>query len=311
MADPDLVRAHEDVQALSTARRRLANCGQQLSQVEAAVAVLQRQHAKERADVDVLNRTSLRRVLTKLAGNHDEKLAAEEAEAAAVGIRLDGQRARLAQIRGDRDALQQQVNGLADAPQRLEAALAAGQQRLIDGGGPSSAAMHKLVEQIGQNRAVEREHVQARDAGTNAVAAVKQVQMTLQKALGWSTGDMFNMPFADWAEHDRLDEAAAMCWQAQGLIDVFAREMADVALDVSVRMPEVDTRRFADMFFDNIITDSMRHRRIQETVDYVNRVERYLNGLLNEVGVRLARIKSTAQSLEDQRRTLLGLGDTA
>jgi hypothetical protein len=55
----------------------------------------------------------------------------------------------------------------------------------------------------------------------------------------------------------------------------------------------------------------MRHRRIQETVDYVNRVEQYLNGRLNEIGVRLARIKSTAQSLEAQRRALLGLGDTA
>ncbi len=307
MADPELQRAYEDAQLLATVRRRLVTCADQVHRQERVLRDLEASYAKERADVDVLNRTSLRRVLAKLAGNHDEKLAREEAEAAAVKIRLDGQRVRVEQTRADHAALRQQAKGLADADDRLKAAVATETKRLIDSGTPMGDQMLALRQRIAENAAAQREHLEAREAGRAAIHAVNQVTVLLGKALGWSTGDLFNLPFADWAEHSRLDDAAELCWHAQRYIDRFAREMADVDLKVNVRMPDVDTSRFADYFFDNVITDSIRHNKIKRTAEHVSRIQSYLSARLSEVDQRLAGIRSAAHALDAERRRLLGL----
>lgn len=311
MADPDLQRAHEDVELLALTRRRLTVCSNQLTDLEETLHVLERQHAKEVADVDVLTRTSLKRIMTKLTGNHDEKLAEEEAEVVAARMRADGHRVRVEQMRADKIALAQQVSELANAPQRLQAAMATAEQRLISSGDPSGKEMLSLTEQIAKNAAVRREHAEARDAGVAAVNAVNQVLLTLRKALGWSTGDVFGLPFADWAEHERLDDAAQLCWHAQRYIDVFARECNDVAIEVQATMPQVDTRRFADFFFDGIIVDSIRHNRIEQTVNYVAQVGQYLDAKVDEVGQRLNRLKTAADALEIRRRDLLGLNNVS
>jgi hypothetical protein len=101
----------------------------------------------------------------------------------------------------------------------------------------------------------------------------------------------------------RADEAAG---HAQRALDVFARELADVGVQAAPQLPEVDTRWFADVFFDNIVTDALKHRRIAVTADAVQQVAEWVNRVVGRIEVRAEKLAREHEALTRRREELLG-----
>jgi hypothetical protein len=303
-----LNRARDRVRRLEQVRRLRATVAQQLADIDQQLVELREDHAMEQRDVDKLNGRTLTAILARIAGTRDERLATEQAEVDVARLRLAGHEDRYRRLRADLDGLERDLAGYADAPRAYEQALLDAEHGLRGTGDPRAAGLSRLTVRIADLTADLREYREARQAGEVALAAVEEVLRPLAAAHGWSTADLFSGSLADLPEHEHLTTAQDAAWYAQQALDTFTRELADLGVDVALQLPEVDNRWFVDVFFDNLLTDALRHRRIARTYDDTADVARWLRDCLIELDRDQARLAAERTALRAERERLLGLG---
>jgi hypothetical protein len=292
---------------LDQVRRLRASALRQLTDVERELTELRRAQATEEHDVDKLERRTLASIVAGALGTRDERLAKERAEADMARLRVDGHDARLRQLTADVNALDRELGQLSEAPRQYDQALVDAERALRDTGDPRTATLTEIAIRIADITADLREYREAQEAGEAALGAVAAVLKPLGAAQGWSTADMFSGSFADLVEHDRLGRAQNAAWQAQQALDRFAREMADIGADVRPQLPPVDTRWFADFFFDNIITDALRHRRIARTYEETAKIAQWLQSCVAQLAQDRTKMTRELGRLRDERERLHGL----
>ncbi|MEV0235352.1 hypothetical protein [Nonomuraea sp. NPDC050786] len=286
-------------------RRRHAATAEQIQQARHTLAGLEKDLSKEEADVTRLE-GGLTAFLARLVGQREELLDRERAEAAAARQRLDGHRARLAQIEADARAIEAELAGLATAREEYEKLLAEKERQLLAHGDARAGELTELGAALDRISAKQREHTEAYQAGQAALHALAQVLGYLASAKGASTWDVLGGGLiADAIEHNRLRSADEAAWHAQRALDVFSRELADVGVSARVRLPEVDTRWFVDTFFDNIITDVMKHQRIESTRAEVERTARWVKDVGTHLRHREAELSRERARLLTRREELL------
>ncbi|MEU7879578.1 hypothetical protein [Microbispora bryophytorum] len=271
------------------------------------LADLERQLAKEDRDVAKLEQGGFAALLAGLTGSKEERLARERAEAAAARQRVTGQRTRLEWLTGDLRTTDQALAELGNPHHELEALLVRKERMLVESGDPRGRELADIAARLASVSADLREHQEAQQAGAAAGEAVGYVMRHLGGARGASTWDMFSSGggFADMVEHGHLRQADEAAWHAQGALDRFSRELADIGVRAAPQLPKVDTRWFADVFFDNIITDAIKHQRIARTAEAVREVAEWVAGMVNQVSARCGELTRQQESLARRRQEVL------
>ncbi|MEU6719586.1 hypothetical protein ABZ897_49700 [Nonomuraea sp. NPDC046802] len=269
---------------------------EQIQRAHRTLADLELELSLEEDDVTRLE-GGLSAVLARLLGNREERLGRERAEAAAARQRVEGHQARLAQLEADARAVEAELAGLATAPNEYAELLAEKERQLISDGDARARELADLAATLDRVTAGVREHAEAHQAGRAARDALGPVLRHLNWAVNASTWDMFGGGvIADLIESNRLDAADQAAWHAQRALDVFSRELADVGVTARPHLPQVDTRWFVDLFFDNIITDVIKHQRIENTRAEVEKTIQWVQ----EAGAHL-RARHTELSAERKR----------
>ena len=303
--DDDIRTLREHVRRFERLTRERAVLDTRVREVRALIGELEAALAKEEGDVARLEH-GFRAFLAALTGGKEERLARERAEAEAARLRLDGQRNRLEWLLSDLRAVEEELAELDGVQRGFEEALARRERELLASGDARARELTGIARALADAEADLREHEEAHRAGVSAGQAVAQVLHNLGAARGASTWDMFGGGgLADLVEHGHLRQADQAAWHAQRALDAFGRELADVGIHTEPRLPEIDTRWFADMFFDNIIVDAVRHSRIKRTGEAVAEVARWIDATLHELATRRDGIRARRDELLARREELL------
>ncbi|RJL32457.1 hypothetical protein [Bailinhaonella thermotolerans] len=303
--DEAVRRARERVRRHGDLSRRREVVSDQLATVTQRLVELEAQLASEQRDVDRLEGRSLVGMLSALTGGKEERLIRERAEADAARIKVEGERGRALQLTEDLRRINAELVTLEHARQEYDGALARKEEAVRASGDPRAAHLAEVAERLADTRGDLREYGEALAAGQQAKTAVATVLRALGRARGWSVGDMVGLGFADMAEHGHLAHADRAAWEAQRALDVFTRELADVGVAAQVLMPPVDTRWFADVFFDNVITDALRHQRIGRTARQVEEIWVWLEHTVESLRARHDELTRAAATLTREREQLL------
>lgn len=304
--DDDGIRAlRERVRRHERLTRERAVLDNQIQEVRALLAELEETLAKEEDDVARLEH-GFRSFLATLTGGKEERLAREKAEAEAVRLRLDGQRTRLDWLLSDLRAVTEGLAELDGVHQEFDEALARKERELIESGDARAKELTDIARALADADADLREHAEAHQAGVAAAQAVAQVLRCLSGARGASTWDMLGGGLlADMVEHGQLREADQAAWQAQHALDTFSRELADIGIRAEPRLPKIDTRWFADAFFDNIILDAVRHQKINRTGEAVAGVAQWVDSTIAAITARQSEIAARRDQLLSRREDVL------
>ncbi|MFI6599915.1 hypothetical protein ACIBHX_27050 [Nonomuraea sp. NPDC050536] len=303
--DSDLLETRERVRRFDYLAGQRTAVGAQISEVTQLIGSLETQLAKEERDVTRLEK-GFRGVLAGLVGSKEEHLAQERAEAVAAAERLHGQRARVTSLQADLDGIERELASLAGAHDAYQRLLADKERRLVQLGDPRGRELLDLTRQLADAESDLREYGEAWQAGNVAGQALKQVLAFLGSAKGASTWDLLGGGvIADSVEHGRLQQADQAAWHAQRALDVFARELADVGWAANPRLPKVDTRWFVDTFFDNIITDALKHQRITKTRDEVAATAQWVAQSLQTLAAHRDQLTRHRHTLHQNRERLL------
>ncbi|MEU1386117.1 MULTISPECIES: hypothetical protein [unclassified Nonomuraea] len=286
-------------------RRLRKNATQQIADVRDTLKGLESELADEERDVVRLE-GGLSAVLSRMLGNREERLARERAEVVVARERVDGHRARLAQLEADVAAADAELAVLDPASREYARLLAEKEQQLIRSGDPCARELADLGAALDRLSAEMRECDEAHQAGQGAHDALAVVLRLLGSARTASTFDVFGGGLiTDAFEHDRLTSADKAAWHAQRALDVFSRELADTGIAARPVMPKVDTRWFVDAFFDNIISDVLKHQRIEKTRAEVQKLAQWVRGTRAHLRGRRVQLLAEQSRLLTRREELL------
>ncbi|WP_084962597.1 hypothetical protein [Thermoactinospora rubra] len=287
-------------------RRLRATTVGQIEEVRQALAGLEAALAKEERDVSRLE-GGFAGFLAGLmgSGRKQERLTRERAEAEAARERVRGHRERLARLESDLAAIDAELTELTPAYEEYPRLLADKERLLVEGGDARGEELVRLGAELTEVASRLREYDEAQRAGAAAQQALGVVLSLLEGARAASTWDMLGSNTADLVERRRLQGADQAAWHAQRALDVFARELADVGVAASPQLPAVDTRWFVDTFFDNVITDMLKHQRITRTRDDVAATAQWAQQTLAALAARGEKLARRRADLLARRERLL------
>ncbi|MFI6319977.1 hypothetical protein ACIBG8_20745 [Nonomuraea sp. NPDC050556] len=303
--DGQLRQARERVRRFDQITAQRQAVAVQIDEVTAAVKQLEKQLAKEERDVARLE-GGFAGFVARIAGSKEDKLARERAEVEAAWQRLHGQRQRLGDLTAARTDNDRELAELAGAQETYARVLVEKERLLVEQGHPDGRELVALSLRLADTHSDLREHGEAAEAGFAARKALDQVLRSLGSASSASTWDVIGGGFiADSIERDHLLRADQAAWHAQQALDAFARELGDIGVSASPKLPKVDTRWFVDTFFDNIITDALKHQRINRTREAVAEMARWVGGALESIATRRDQLTARRNELLVRREQLI------
>lgn len=211
---------------------------------------------EEQEDVETLEKMTLTSMFYWMIGRKEEKLDKERQELVAAKLKYDGARKAAAASERSRDQYLALIDELGAIESEYETLLEEKRRVVYGRGDEAAAALSKLELGLSMKDGVVRELKEAVMAGDAALGALEMVKSSLRSAGNWGTWDMMGgRGWVTYRKHSQLDDARRRAMIAQEKLRRFRTELADAGdrLEISLKIDEFT--RFADIFFDNLITD--------------------------------------------------------
>lgn len=121
-------------------------------------------------------------------------------------------------------------------------------------------------------------------AGACALASLREAREKLESAGRWGIVDLFGGGLiTDMFKHSRMSEATRCMEAAKRDLKRFQRELGDVEIPMNLRIEVSSFLSFADIFFDNLISDYMVQTRIAKAKEQVEEAISYVEALMVEL----------------------------
>lgn len=248
------------------------------------VTELEKIKLEEQKDVDRLEGRSLSVFFYNVIGKKEEMLDKERREAYAARVKYDAAYRELDAILEDILETEQDLQDLHDCEalyaQRLE------EKRLaIEAAGtPNGQILLEKEQQLQFLEGQEQELQEAIAAGTEALRTLSEVLSSLNSAKDWSHFDVLGGSlFADAAKHEKLDEAQQNIEQLQVQLQRFNKELADVSVRTELQLSISRMLKFADFFFDGLLTDLTVLDNINQAYAQADQTREQILGILRHL----------------------------
>ncbi len=259
---------------------------------------------KENSDVDKLNKKSIASIFYSAVGKLDERLEEEQREALAAKLKYDQAVMDLENIEYEIDKLSKERTEYKDCKNQYNFLYAQKKDMLMNSDESTAKKILNITQEINDSQNKIKELREAVIAGNNAADSLNKALDSLSSAEGWGTWDLLGGGLiADLAKHSRLDDTKHEVERAQTLLRKFKTELADVKINSDIHIETDGFARFADIFFDGIITDWFMQSKIKDSYKSVlsvkNQVEDVTNKLIKLESQENILIKSLKNELNN------------
>lgn len=298
------------LQAQLTYKKRLETMLDELRSQQAVlkekVFRLEKQMHSEQKDVDRLEGHSLAAFFYHVTGRMEEKLDTERSEYYAARVKYDAALRELKAVEQDVESTVEDLQDLANCEARY-AQLMEEKRIAIENAG--TAQSHELLEKeqdLVFLHGQEQELEEAIAAGTTALRVANDVANSLKNAEGLGVFDVLGGGIlADVAKHETLDEAQKNVEELQICLQKFNKELADVQLWANLQVSVDRLLKFADVFFDNLLTDTASLENIQQSHAQVDQTRDSILGILRQLQTRLEEVRHKQTKAKAEVDTLI------
>lgn len=239
---------------------------------------------RERKDVDRLEGRSLAAFFYHISGRMDEKLDTERREYYAARVKYDACARELEAIEQDIEATEEDLADLADCEIRYAQAMEQKRQAIESAGTPEGEQLLKQESELSYLTEQERELEEAIAAGTTALRTTAEIMQTIESAKDWATFDLLGGGLlADFAKHDKLDDAQHMVENLQVQLQRFNKELSDVTIRAYLQVSIDGMLKFADFFFDGLLADAAVLDKIKQSLHQVEQTREDILTILRQL----------------------------
>ena len=244
---------------------------------------------KEQAEADRLENPGLTVFFLRLRGKLEEKRYIEQAEAQAARIKYDAAVRELDEVKSELEAAQRELASLRGCENRYRAIFAEKQAAIRATGGADAEALLALEEACSAVTVREKELTEAVQAGEGALQTVRQILGSLDSAKSWGTWDLVGGGLiTDLAKHSHLDDAQVLVERLQSQLRRFRSELSDVQVKCDLQLNVEGFLRFADFFFDGLLSSWTVLDQIGSAREQVLRTQGQIETVLSRLKAPLA-----------------------
>jgi hypothetical protein len=276
--DKRITEAIQMVQEQQSLKSRLQTTHEMLGKERSRYNDLKKQLALENKDVERLDGFTLNNLWHTLRGNKEIAKRKEQEEYLAAKMKFDAAGTTVAMLETDLTRLEQQLTAMGDPEPEYRQAMQAKENILLASGQPEAGHLFDLSEKAGKLKAGQKELQEAINAGEKAVAALSNVKRSLSNAESWGLFDILGGGLITTAiKHSRIGDARDKVEQAQNMLCIFNRELADLQQHtdiIGISKISIAADFLLDGLFDIIvqfqINAAMNNtNQLQKKVEYV------------------------------------------
>lgn len=284
------------LQAQLTYKKRLEAMLSELRSQQAVlkekVFRLEKSMLSEHKDVQRLEGRSLTAFFYLITGHKEEKLDSERKEYYAARVKYDAAVRELKAIEQDLECTEEDLRDLADCELRYVRVIEQKRAAIHSAGTALSRELVEKEQNLSFLRAQELELEEAISAGTAALRSANDVVNSLKSTENLGLFDVLGGGFlTDMAKQETLEETQKNVEQLQICLQRFNRELSDVALRANLQMSMDRLLKFADVFFENLLTDTTAPEKIRQARHQVDQTRDSILGLLRQLQTRLEEVR--------------------
>lgn len=280
-----------------------------LATEEKALAEMETTLAKEQRDVEELEREGLTTMFRKFLGDREEKLEKEREEYLRASLRFNELYKSVELIRFELDLLSKKEQDLPTVERRVDTLIAYREKELMDVDPKAALTLKGINEQTDKLHKYSTEVEEAFNAGMNALEFVRATEQYLTNARFMGQQDMWNKSYrrAGPRKYESLDQAKNMAYQSRHSLLRFANELKDVYKDINLafNMDIEEFGRFADIFFENLITDFLVQQKITKSLVNVTGTRQQVEAIMQRLDQERNVIREKEERLEMERKRVV------
>ena len=260
----------------------------------------------EQKDVQKLEGISLAAIFYHLTGQMEEKLDQERREYYAARIKHAAAQRELKAVEQDIECTMEDLSDLAGCEARYVQVMEEKRIAIENAGTEISEQLLEKEEYLTFLHTQERELEEAIAAGTAALRTANDVVLSLKHAEGLGVFDVLGGGFlADMAKHETLDEAQKNVELLQVCLQKFNKELSDVVVRSDLQVSVDRLLKFADNFFDGLLSDATVLENIRQSHTQVDQARDNILGILRKLQTRLEEVRHKQGRAKQEVETLI------
>ena len=263
---------------------------------------LREQFASEESDVKKLEGLSLTHIFYSVLGTKDTKLRTEKQELLAAQLKYDESLGTVEEMQEEVERLREQLVPFVQVDAEYDRLIREKDQFLRDANDDKAEKLSELSERLADLNADGKELAEAIEAGEAAMTSLEKVRSDLRSASNWGTLDMFGGGLlSTMAKHSKIDSAKQHAHRTQQRLRRFQEELVDAGQRLHVSLEIGEFSKFADYFFDNLITDWLAQSKIKTASSSCATTASKVTGAVDECRRRLEETQRDISSVGKSR----------
>ncbi len=304
----NLDKVLEEIQSLERAEKQLAKVNQELDKEYRKLEQLQKVVDKEYEDVQKLEKLSMKGLFYKVLGDKEAQMEQERQEYLQAFLKYKEYKKSLELLEFEKKVLEDKLAKEGDIQKRKTTILKQVEQQHIQSDTAVGRQLARMEQQIIDNVYIKREVNEALIVGAKASDILKRMFSVMQTASNWGTWDMMGgKSTASYLKHSNIDKAKDLALSAKHILSQYERELEDVYGKDRIQLNlNLDSfHQFTDIFFDNLITDWIIQRKIQNALMSIRSVNDKVTRIQSSLKAELNKLDKNITYLEEQKKELI------
>ncbi|MCR1899689.1 hypothetical protein NSA47_11950 [Irregularibacter muris] len=279
-----LKKAQEGIYRLEKIKSMLKELEEEKQSLEQRMYPLETILKKEDLDVEKLERKSLTQIFHSVLGNLEKQLEKEKSEALAARLKYHQAVKDLENIKDEISKLSSEKMKYIDYPTKYDLLYAQKKDMLIKTDLDKGEKILDLTKKINDAENNLTEIEEAIRVGKDVISHLENISGSLESAENWGLWDMFGGGLlTDLAKHSHLDDAKDKVEKTQELLRKFKTELTDVKITEDINIHIDGFSKFADFFFDGLVSDWFMQSKIQNSHKSVLNVSRQVQDVIDRL----------------------------
>ncbi|MDF2951814.1 MAG: hypothetical protein K0S18_1397 [Anaerocolumna sp.] len=298
----ELEKLQQGVNRRNKIESMLISLDEQLDQQEEKAQVYKKELDEEQIDVDRLNKTTITALFYTILGSKEEQLEKERQESLSARLRYEDIQTQIEDTKYQITKLEAEKAELEYCENAYEELFNKKYQMLKNQSGIHADKIAEIEHGIVVLKSNMKEIQEAIDAGQLVIEEIDNTRRSLDNAEGWGLWDMFGGGglITNIVKHSHIDDAKETASKVQRLLNRFRTELSDVKVSSEICININEFHKFADFFFDGLISDWLVQSQIQESIESVDKVRQEVTNVIDKLNQMMRNCKEKHTTLEEE-----------
>ena len=278
----------EDLKGLQIVDRHYKTTKKALTDALKESKRLEKQLDKENADIEKLEKMSIKKLFHKVLGNAEKQLDIERQEFLELSLKHNEHKKSIELMEFEMGVLEGKKDGIPALKKEITKLKKLREKEILATSSRKAKKLRAIIEENDYLIVGKKEYQEAIVVGEDILKHLVVVIGHLRKAENWGTyKNVGGGRMSSYNQRGAIENARSIIIKTQHLMRIFKKELQDINVhDFDTRLSADQLSGFTNIFFDNLITDWIIQKKIKNTLSEVrsvhDRIKRFMGYLISE-----------------------------